>query len=656
LEHTFSGFYRATADGRFLEVNPAYVKMLGYAAKEELLSVEIPTMLYASQADYEAFRSCVLAAEAVQEYTAHLRKKDGGDIIVEMNVRVVRDPEGAVRYFEGFVNDVTERQRVHMALQQAKEAAEAANQAKSQFLANMSHDIRTPMNGIIGMTGLVLDSNLSDEQREYLTVVKASADSLLRLLDDILDFAKIEARKLDLEPLEFRLRENLHHTLQALAVRAHTKGLELAGRIAPGVPDRLIGDSARLRQVLVNLLGNAIKFTERGEIIVEVEEAGPGGSLPSSSPHDAVRLHFTVRDTGVGIAPEKQESIFAPFVQADNSTTRHYGGTGLGLAISAQLVALMGGRIWVDSRPEQGSTFHFTVEFNRADDQGPDVIPPELSQLQNIPVLIVDDNATHGQILVEMLTQWHCRPVAVGSAQAAIKTLVDAQHAGEAFGLTLIDAQMPEMDGFALIEWLAEHALPTGSVVMMVTPASQHGPASRLRELGIAAAVTKPVSPSSLLGAITTALDHRATAPAGAAAARQSPAGKPQPALRILLAEDNMVNQKLAMRILEKQGHTVVAVKTGNEAVALWKRQPFDIILMDVQMPEMDGFEATSIIREAERLNGGHIPIIALTAHAMAGDRQRCLTAGMDDYISKPIQVQNAFEVIASVCAANHLA
>ncbi len=494
LENTFSGFYRATDDGHFLEVNPAYVQMLGYARKEDLLSLEIPTTLYTSQADYEAFRSRLLAAEAIQEYTGRLRKKDGSDVIVEMNVRVVRDPKGAVRYFEGFVNDVTERKRVEMALQQAKEAAEAANQAKSQFLANMSHDIRTPMNGIIGMTGLVLDSHLTEEQREYLTVVKASADSLLRLLDDILDFAKIEARKLDLEPLEFRLRETLDTTLKALAVRAHTKGLELAGRIAPGVPDRLIGDSARLRQILVNLLGNAIKFTERGEVVVEVEAAGPSGALTSGSPNDSVRLHFSVRDTGVGIPLEKQDSIFEPFVQADNSTTRHYGGTGLGLAISAQLVTLMGGRIWVNSQPEQGSTFHFTVEFDRHGDQDPDVIPPEVSQLQNIPVLIVDDNATNRRILLEMLTQWRWRPVAVASAQAAIDALVDAQHAGEAFGLTLIDAEMPEMDGFTLLEWLAKHALPTGIMVMMVTPAHQHGPISRYRELGVSASVTKPVS------------------------------------------------------------------------------------------------------------------------------------------------------------------
>jgi two-component system sensor histidine kinase/response regulator len=655
LENTFGGFYRATDDGHFLEVNPAYVKMLGYARKEELLPVEIPTTLYASRADYEAFRSCLLAQGAVQDYTGRLRKKDGSEIIVEMNVRVVKEPGGAVRYFEGFVNDVTQRKRVEVALQQAKAGAEAANQAKSQFLANMSHDIRTPMNGIIGMTGLVLDSNLTAEQREYLTVVKASADSLLRLLDDILDFAKIEARKLDLEPLEFRLHENLGDTLKALAVRAHTKGLELAWRIAPGVPDRLVGDPARLRQILVNLLGNAIKFTERGEVVVEVEEVEPTGALTHDSPNDSVRLHFSVHDTGVGIPLEKQRAIFEPFVQADNSTTRHYGGTGLGLAISAQLVTLMGGRIWVDSQLGQGSTFHFTVEFNRHGGQDLDIIPPEVNQLQNTSVLIVDDNATNRRILVEILTQWRWHPVAVASAQAAIETLENAQHAGEAFGLMLIDAQMPRMDGLALLEWLADHSLPTGVIVMMVTPASQHGHAARYRELGVSTSVTKPVSSSSLLAAVNAAFSSRAPTHEGDQPAVQSSANRNQPPLRVLLAEDNLVNQKLTVRLLERRGHTAVVVKTGKEALAAWKRASFDVILMDVQMPEMDGFEATSAIREAERITGGHIPIIAMTAHAMTGDRQRCLTAGMDGYISKPIQVQTLFEVIANVCAVDPL-
>jgi two-component system, sensor histidine kinase and response regulator len=655
LENTFGGFYRATDDGHFLEVNPAYVSMLGYAGKEALLAVEIPTTLYASRADYEAFRARLLAEGGVQEYVARLRKKDGSEIIVEMNVRVVKEPEGAVRYIEGFVNDVTERKRVEVALQQAKEAAEAANQAKSQFLANMSHDIRTPMNGIIGMTDLVLDTNLTAEQREYLTVVKTSADSLLRLLDDILDFAKIEARKLDLEPLEFRLRESIGDTLKALAVRAHIKGLELAWRVAPGVPDRLVGDPARLRQVLVNLLGNAIKFTERGEVAVDVEEVKPESSSAHDSPNDPVRLHFSVRDTGVGIPHEKQSTIFEPFVQADKFTAHQYGGTGLGLAISLQLVTLMGGRIWVDSHPGQGSSFHFTAEFHRPVGQDLDVVPPELDRLANSRVLIVDDNATTRHSLVETLAQWRLRPVAVASAQAAIEALEQAQHDGKGFGMTLIDAQMPEMDGFALLEWLASRSLPAGVIVMMLTPAGQHGDTDRYRELGVVASVTKPVSQSSLLAAVTAAFCSQTKPDKHDQLTVQPPAGRHEPRRHILLAEDNLVNQKLTVRLLERRGYTVVVAKTGKEALAVWKREPFDVILMDVQMPEMDGFEATSAIREAERITGGHTPIIAMTAHAMTGDRQRCLAAGMDGYISKPIQVQSVLEAIASVCAVDRL-
>ncbi|MGH8064895.1 MAG: response regulator [Candidatus Entotheonellia bacterium] len=544
LENTFSGFYRATSDGRFLEVNPAYVKMLGYESKDELLRVEIPATLHGTHAEYEAFRTRLLAEGAIQDYTGRLCRKDGREIIVEANVRVVKDLEGSVLYFEGFVNDITERRRVEITLQQAKEAAEAANQAKSQFLANMSHDIRTPMNGIIGMAELALDTALTTEQREYLNVVKGSANSLLRLLNDILDFANIEAKKLDLEPLEFQLRESLGSTMKTLAVRAHTKGLELACRIAPSVPDALVGDPARLRQVLVNLVGNAIKFTAQGEVVVEVEEVVSEASLPNDSPNDHVRLHFSVRDTGVGIPVEKQGAIFEPFIQADSTTTRQHGGTGLGLAISSQLVMLMGGRIWVESHPGQGSTFHFTVGFSRHRDQDIDMIPQELGQRQNTPVLIVDDNATNRSILAETLAQLSAHPTADGN----------------------------------------------------------------------------------------------------------------QPHLHILLAEDNVVNQTLAIRLLEKRGHAVVVARTGKEALAAWNREPFDLILMDVQMPEMDGFETTAAIREAERIKGGHTPIIAITAHAMAGDRQRCLEAGMDGYVSKPIQPQTVYEAIDKACSADRLA
>jgi PAS domain S-box-containing protein len=501
LENTFSGFYRATSAGRFLEINPAFVKMLGYESKEELLLVDIPTALHASPAEYEAFQSRLLAEGAVKDFTERLRRKDGREIIIEANVRVVRNLEGAVLYFEGFVNDITERRQVETAMQQAKEAAESANQAKSEFLANISHDIRTPMNGIIGMAELALDTDLSPEQREYLNIVRDSADSLLRLLNDILDFAKIEARKLDIEALEFRLRDSLESTIKTLAVRAFGKGLELACRIAPDVPDVIIGDAGRLRQILVNLVGNAIKFTERGEIIVEVDEVA--FETPSDAPvDDCVSLHFSVRDTGIGIPAEKQAVIFEAFMQADTSTTRKYGGTGLGLAISTQLVTLMGGTLWVESSPGEGSTFQFTLKFGRPPHQEQPVTPPELSRLQNAPVLIVDDNATHRHIVVEKFTQWQACPMAVNSAHAALETLMKAQMSGGGFALTVINAQMREMDGFALVEWLVRHPLPTGAIIMMLTPASQHDDIARCRALEVAAYVSKPVTESSLLTAI----------------------------------------------------------------------------------------------------------------------------------------------------------
>jgi two-component system, sensor histidine kinase and response regulator len=656
LEKTFSGFYRATSGGRFLEVNPAYVKMLGYESNEELLRVDIPATLHASPAEFEAFQTRLLAEGAMKDYTERLRRKDGREIIVEANMRVVKDPEGAVRYFEGFVNDITERRQVEIALQQAKEAAEAANQAKSEFLANMSHDIRTPMNGIIGMAELALDTDLTAEQREYLNVVKGSADSLLRLLNDILDFAKIEAGKLDLEALEFRLRDSLESTIKTLAVRAYGKGLEVACRIAPGVPDALVGDSARLRQILVNLVGNAIKFTERGEIIVEVDEVGSEPAPSDASPNDSVSLHFSVRDTGVGIPTEKQAVIFEAFMQADTSTTRQYGGTGLGLAISMQLVTLMGGTLWVESNPGEGSTFHFTSRFRRQTNQGLPMMPPELSQLRNTPVLIVDDNDTHRNILVETFRQWHARPIAVTSAQAALEALMKAQKSGGGFELTVIDAQMPGMDGFALLEWLARHPLPSGAIIMMLTPTSQHGDIARCHALGVAAYVSKPVTQSSLLAAIKATHDSPQKPDDRPQAAAPPAIERHQPPLHILLAEDNTVNQTLAIRLLEKRGYVVVVARTGKEALAAWTREPFDLILMDVQMPEMDGFEATAAIRAAERLKGGHTPIIAMTAHAMEGDRQRCLDAGMDDYISKPIQAQTVYEAIDNACPLNRSA
>jgi two-component system, sensor histidine kinase and response regulator len=517
----------------------------------------------------------------------------------------------------------------------------------------MSHDIRTPMNGILGMIDLALDTDLTAEQREYLSVVKGSADSLLRLLNDILDFAKIEARKLDLDPLEFHLHDAIGVTMKTLAVRAYSKGLELACRIAPDVPDAVVGDPERLRQILINLVGNAIKFTERGEVVVEVENAQGEEAAAGATPNGTVHLHFSVRDTGIGIPAEKQRAIFDPFTQADSSTTRQYGGTGLGLAISSQLVALMGGRLWVDSRAGEGSTFHFLVRFGHGRDQGAAMPPPELIPWRDVPALIVDDNATNRRILTETLRHWHLRPTAVGNGQAALAALAQAQRAGESYGLMLVDAQMPDMDGLALVERLGHLACVSGATIVMLPPARQQGDIARCQALGVAACLTKPVPQSSLLEAIRTALGRHRPAAEHRAGPAGTLAGTDQPSLHILLAEDNAVNQKLAVRLLEKRGHTLVVASTGKEALAAWKHERFDLILMDVQMPEMDGFEVTAAIRQAERLTGAHIPIVAMTAHAMSGDRQRCLEAGMDGYISKPIQPQTVFEVIDALCPAS---
>ncbi|CAK9082411.1 Hybrid signal transduction histidine kinase J [Durusdinium trenchii] len=634
VEANIIGVCVVEPSGRILEANAAFLDMIG-CTREQLAAGECDWRKITPAEFVEADDNALVQIQecgSCDPYEKEYQLANGSRVSILIGATAI-DSGGNIICFAA---DISKHKAVERELATAKEAAEAASEAKSHFLANISHELRTPMNAILGMTELALEEDIAPLVQEYLETVKSSADTLLFLLNDLLDFSRMESGTFELEPQPFDVRETLDKAAKALSLRASEKGLELACYIHSNVPAWVEGDGRRLRQILTNLTGNAIKFTERGEVVIS--------ATVESVAADVVRIEFVVTDTGIGIAAEDRARIFAPFTQADASTTRKYSGSGLGLTICRQLIDKMGGRIWVNSTPGEGSRFHCSLPFRTTSrPKGRTEDPSLVTQLRDLPVLVVDDNATNRRILEEMLTNWAMNPTIVEDANRALEELQASQKDGQRYPLVIVDALMPDVDGVTLLEKAREDNTLEGSTVLMLSSADRQVFQDRCDEIGIDNFLEKPISQSDLLDAIMTGLNGPPLDFLNAT--------EVQPAvnrtLRILVAEDTAANQKVVQAILRKRGHYVEIAQNGREAVDLFWEHNFDVILMDVQMPTMDGYQATRVIRESEESDGNnHIPIIAMTAHAMEGDRERCLSAGMDDYISKPIDARNLIRLV----------
>jgi two-component system sensor histidine kinase/response regulator len=649
VETAFDAFLGFDSTLRVVEWNAQAEATFGWAPNEakgrlvdDFLLLDLPNEKTKQTLRELLLRGKTAAMHARLEVTA--RHKDGHEFPAGMTISSI--VSGRRVLFAAFVHDVSERKQIERDREAARLMAEAASRAKGEFLANMSHEIRTPLNGVIGMTELALQTQLTQEQHEYLETVRMSAESLLSVINDILDFSKIEAGKVDLEEVDFDLRECMENTLRTLALRADEKGLELLCDVNADVPEILRGDPHRLRQIVTNLIGNALKFTHKGEVTLKVDTVAANSDLCT--------LHFVVADTGIGIAPDKLESVFESFSQADTSTTRMYGGTGLGLTISRKLVEMMGGHIQVKSELGKGSEFHFTVQLKRGEEQAPSVetVHAAGDVLAGARVLVVDDNRTNRRILEGLLKNWGMTPTLASDGQSAMTALEQSLKDGTPFQLILTDMLMPGMDGFQLIENIRRRDKSILATIMMLTSSGHRSDSSRCEELGIAAYLLKPIRQADLREAMARVL--------GAVSDHHQPAiltkdtlesHKIHTALKVLLAEDNAVNQKLAKALLEKRGHTVTIAANGREALQALQQSHFDLVLMDVQMPEMDGIEATKAIRVREEKTGEHQPIAAMTALAMKGDRERVMEAGMDDYLTKPIRAHELDEILEKYSA-----